>query len=95
MIQSPSVGPANLGRADRVLRAVPQRLPLFILVCLLALGAAAGAGAYPWPVKPFNKQHPIRANFGDPNAAIGNSVAGQISGTQPARIMQVALKAVF
>ena len=36
-----------------------------------------------------------RANFGDPNAAIGNSVAGQISGTQPARIMQVALKAVF
>ncbi len=36
-----------------------------------------------------------RANFGDPNAAIGNALAGQISGTGPARIMQVALKVVF
>jgi hypothetical protein len=36
-----------------------------------------------------------RANFGDPNASIGNNVAGQISGTQPARIMQVALKLIF
>ncbi len=24
------------------------------------------AAAYPWPVKPFNKPHPVRANFGDP-----------------------------
>ena len=36
-----------------------------------------------------------RANFSDPNASIGNAVAGQISGTQPARIMQAALKVVF
>lgn len=36
-----------------------------------------------------------RANFGDPNAAIGNALAGQISGTGPARIMQGALKLVF
>jgi Peptidase family M23 len=45
---------------------VRNRLPLLTLVCLLALGAAADARAYPWPVKPFHKQHPIRANFGDP-----------------------------
>jgi hypothetical protein len=36
-----------------------------------------------------------RANFNDPNASIGNSVAGQISGTAAARIMQVALKVAF
>jgi hypothetical protein len=40
---------------------------------LLALGAligalvfAAGAAAYGWPVRPFDKAHPIRGNFGDP-----------------------------
>ncbi len=33
-----------------------------------------------------------RANFGAPNAAIGTAVAGQISGTGAARIMQMALK---
>jgi hypothetical protein len=36
-----------------------------------------------------------RANFNDPNVVIGNNVAGQISGTLPARIMQVALKFYF
>jgi hypothetical protein len=35
------------------------------------------------------------ANFATPNAAIGNPVAGQISGTAPARIMQLALKLSF
>jgi hypothetical protein len=23
-------------------------------------------GAYPWPLRPFNKAHPVRGNFGDP-----------------------------
>ncbi|MBK7926311.1 MAG: carboxypeptidase regulatory-like domain-containing protein [Bryobacterales bacterium] len=36
-----------------------------------------------------------RANFGNPNSAIGNPQAGQISGTAPARIQQAALKFVF
>lgn len=36
-----------------------------------------------------------RANFGTPNAAIGNANAGQISTTAPARIMQLALKLSF
>ena len=36
-----------------------------------------------------------RANFGLPNAAIGNAQAGQISGTGAARIVQMALKLVF
>jgi hypothetical protein len=36
-----------------------------------------------------------RANFSDPNAVIGSAQAGQISGTAPARTMQMALKLVF
>jgi hypothetical protein len=44
-----------------------RRIPLLIATLLLALVAAAPAVAsYPWPVRPFGKQHPIRANFGDP-----------------------------
>ena len=36
----------------------------FVGAC--ALIAPAGAAAYPWPLKPFNKPHPVRGNFGDP-----------------------------
>ena len=48
------------------------------LIALLALTLAAEcattvrpsrdgrAGAYRWPLKPFNKPHPVRGNFGDP-----------------------------
>jgi hypothetical protein len=43
-----------------------RRIPLLI-VTLLALAVAAPAlASYGWPIKPFRKQHPIRANFGDP-----------------------------
>ena len=27
---------------------------------------AANGGSYQWPVKPFNRQHPVRGSFGDP-----------------------------
>jgi len=43
---------------------VRLRLPLTLL--LAGLVFSGPAFAYPWPVRPFNKQHPIRANFGDP-----------------------------
>jgi hypothetical protein len=36
-----------------------------------------------------------RANFNNPNAVIGTTSAGQISGTLPARIMQMGLKMTF
>jgi murein DD-endopeptidase MepM/ murein hydrolase activator NlpD len=29
------------------------------------------SAAYPWPVKPFDRQHPIRGNFGDPRTMRG------------------------
>lgn len=47
--------------------------------------------AYRWEM--FNAMN--RANFSVPNATIGSPVAGQISGTAPARIMQMALKLTF
>jgi hypothetical protein len=34
-------------------------------------------------------------NFSNPNAAIGGATAGQISGTQPARTVQLAIRALF
>ena len=39
------------------------------LTCAMSLGSARAGGAtgsYGWPVKPFNRQHPIRGYFGDP-----------------------------
>jgi hypothetical protein len=34
----------------------------------------ARASAYPWPIKPFHRQHPIRANFGDPRTRFWNTM---------------------
>ena len=36
-----------------------------------------------------------RANFNVPNSSIGSASAGQISGTGPARVIQMALKVIF
>jgi hypothetical protein len=40
----------------------------------LALACAGTASAYPWPFKPFNKQHPIRGFFGDPRTVYQNGI---------------------
>jgi murein DD-endopeptidase MepM/ murein hydrolase activator NlpD len=50
------------------------RLPLLLACCTAALVAATAAAAYPWPVKPFDQQHPIRANFGDPRTRFLNTM---------------------
>jgi murein DD-endopeptidase MepM/ murein hydrolase activator NlpD len=44
------------------------------LVCACALALPAAASAYPWPVRPFNKAHPVRANFGDPRTIFSLSL---------------------
>jgi hypothetical protein len=36
-------------------------------------GVSGGLESYPWPVKPFHVQHPIRGYFGDPRTIIRNS----------------------
>jgi hypothetical protein len=53
---------------------VRHRLLLLLLVLGTSLSASGAALAYPWPVKPFNKQHPIRANFGDPRTVFLGSI---------------------
>ena len=49
-------------------------------VAAFAFGLAwtGGALAYPWPVKPFDKPHPVRGNFGDPRTVF--SVAPAATG---------------
>ena len=54
----------------RLLRAsAPALLP--VLLALAALAGPPSAAAYGWPVKPFNRPHPIRAAFGDPRYHFG------------------------
>src|SRR5215211_7553364 len=35
----------------------------------LTAAAPATAGSYGWPVRPFDRQHPVRGFFGDPRIA--------------------------
>jgi murein DD-endopeptidase MepM/ murein hydrolase activator NlpD len=53
---------------------VRSRLLVLTALNALALAASASASAYPWPIKPFHQQHPIRANFGDPRTRFWNTM---------------------
>jgi len=53
---------------------VRVRLFPILAALLLALSASTTASAYPWPIKPFHRQHPIRANFGDPRTRFWNTM---------------------
>src|SRR5438128_6528686 len=44
----------------------------FLVTIAVFAVTASGAAAYPWPVKPFGAQHPIRGNFDDPRALRGS-----------------------
>src|SRR5215212_10664471 len=50
------------------------RVVIILASFALALAASANASAYPWPIKPFHQQHPIRANFGDPRTRFWNTM---------------------
>jgi peptidase M23-like protein len=39
---------------------------LVVSVALPTTSASASSRGYSWPVKPFDRPHPVRANFGDP-----------------------------
>jgi hypothetical protein len=53
---------------------VRLRIASIVVPFALALVASANASAYPWPIKPFHQQHPIRANFGDPRTRFWNTM---------------------
>jgi hypothetical protein len=56
-------------------------LGLIALVAALALASAGVASSYGWPVRPFDRQHPIRGSFGDPRTVFENGVlAGGFDG---------------
>jgi peptidase M23-like protein len=51
-----------------------MRLFLVFLAFVGLLLGGSSAHAFPWPIKPFHKQHPIRANFGDPRTRFLNTM---------------------
>jgi len=53
---------------------VTRLLGLIALVATTALASAGAASSYSWPIKPFNRQHPIRGFFGDPRTVYENGV---------------------
>ena len=58
------------------------RLHIIVVALLLGvLAQTAGASAYSWPFKPFDRQHPIRGFFGDPRTVYDNGIlAGAFEG---------------
>jgi hypothetical protein len=59
---------------------VRRRLGCLVLlaafVALVAPHAGDAASSYRWPLKPFDRQHPVRGFFGDPR--IGESADGRV-----------------
>jgi Peptidase family M23 len=61
------------------------RRALLLLAAILALALPAAAGShpktrrisgYPWPLKPFDRAHPVRGNFDDPRVGfVGDELA--------------------
>jgi Peptidase family M23 len=49
------------------------RRVLSALALVLLVGAPA-AHAYPWPLRPFDRAHPVRGNFGDPRTVFAHGV---------------------
>src|SRR5918998_5601169 len=53
-------------------RGARRRLAaLVVLFASAALFSPSTAAAYGWPLKPFDKQHPVRGFFGDPRIEEG------------------------
>ena len=46
--------------------SAPTRISFALVVLAAAAFSAPAQAAYHWPVKPFDREHPIRGSFGDP-----------------------------
>jgi hypothetical protein len=62
----------SIARPNRRLRRLALLAALAVAV---AAPATAQSASYGWPVKPFDRQHPIRGFFGDPR--VGESAHGE------------------
>src|SRR6266568_5201831 len=71
-LQLPSSSPRLTITTPRSSLRIMRRTVLLLAVA--ALVHTGGAWAYNWPLKPFKRQHPIRANFGDPRTAFLNEL---------------------
>jgi len=70
------VSDMTTARTTSAARALAALATSFLALSFLALAVQTSAfanapntgcaGSYSWPVKPFDKAHPVRANFGDP-----------------------------
>lgn len=57
----------HIGRGPIILIAIALLAGICAAATPIGTGHAVGSsGSYGWPVKPFNRQHPIRGYFGDP-----------------------------
>jgi hypothetical protein len=75
--------PRHIAWAAVVLSAVALVFTLGAPPALSGGDQAANAGSYRWPVKPFDRQHPVRGGFGDPRTVFKSSptLHGVLSGT--------------
>jgi murein DD-endopeptidase MepM/ murein hydrolase activator NlpD len=69
-------GTSRERRTGRSLRSVLRAVAV-VPAAVIAVALAPSAAAYSWPVKPFDKPHPIRATFGDPRFHL--DVEGELS----------------
>lgn len=56
------------------------RCGVAVLLAVAALIGAPAAAAYPWPIMPFDKVHPVRGNFGDPRTVYFNQQPDSLVG---------------
>ena len=52
---------------------------VLLLIAAAALAAPAAASAYDWPLRPYQRQHPIRGGFDDPRIAYSAGASVQTS----------------
>src|SRR5688572_22704130 len=62
--------------APPVRRRLSRLVLLAVFAALVAPHAGDAASSYGWPLKPFDRQHPVRGFFGDPR--IGESAHGHV-----------------
>ncbi len=60
------ITPRRISWAAVVLSAIALALTLAPARALGTGDRAANGGSYQWPVRPFDRQHPVRGSFGDP-----------------------------